>query len=195
MSGNLVFKQISSYTVNTCGVTTTGRAYCWGEGFSGILGNGETVNRNVPVPVSGNLSFAKVSVGLWMACGVTTDGDGYCWGEGGAGLGTGTDVGMSTTPVPVAGGLKWKAISAGGFVACGVTTANGGYCWGELAVVSNRPVAIAGSLLFDQVVVDWHSCALTVTGTAWCWGMGVYGQIGDGNLLSRSVPVKVAGQQ
>ena len=34
VSGNLVFKQISSYTMNTCGVTTSGRAYCWGEGWS-----------------------------------------------------------------------------------------------------------------------------------------------------------------
>ena len=194
VSGNLVFKQISAYTLNTCGVTTTGRAYCWGEGWSGILGNGETKNSNVPVPVSGNLSFASVSVGLWMACGVTTAGDGYCWGDGGSGLGTGTDVGVSSTPLPVAGGLKWKAISAAGYYACGVTTTKGGYCWGELAVPTNRPVAIAGSLLFDQVVADWHSCALTVDGTAWCWGMGEHGQIGDGNLRSRSAPVKVAGQ-
>jgi len=206
VSGNLVFKQISAYTLNTCGVTTAGRAYCWGEGWSGILGNGETVNRNVPVPVSGNLSFASVSVGLWMACGVTTDGDGYCWGSGYDGLGTGTDVGETTTPVAVAGGLKWKSISAGSFIACGVTTTNGGYCWGDNFVGAlgigasvlngiNRPVAIAGSLLFDQVVVDWHGCALTVAGAAWCWGMGDHGQIGDGNLRSRWVPVKVPGQQ
>lgn len=195
VSGNLVFRQIASYTVNTCGVTTAGRAYCWGEGWSGILGNGETKNSNVPVPVSGNLSFASVSVGLWMACGVTTDGDGYCWGDGGSGLGTGSDVGWSSTPLPLAGGLKWKSIRAGGYIACGVTTASGGYCWGEFIGGTNGPAAIAGSLLFDQVVVDWHRCALTVAGAAWCWGMGDHGQIGDGNLRSRSVPVKVAGQQ
>jgi hypothetical protein len=206
VAGNLKFKQISSYSWNTCGVTTSGSAYCWGEGWSGILGNGETDNSNVPVPVSGGHTFASVSAGLWMACGLTTLGDAYCWGEGGSGLGTGTSLGHSTTPVPVAGGMKWKSISAGGFVACGVTVTNGGYCWGgnfegALGVGpavrdgSNQPIAIAGSLALQQVVIDWHGCGLTVAGVAWCWSIGNSGQLGDGNLRTRWEPVKVAGQQ
>jgi hypothetical protein len=206
VAGNLKFRQVSTYTVNTCGVTTSGSAYCWGEGWSGILGNGQDLNSNVPVPVSGGHTFASVSVGLWMACGVTTQGDGYCWGEGGDALGTGTSLGQSSTPVLVAGGMKWKSINAGGFIACGVTVTSAGYCWGgnssgALGVGpavrdgSNQPIAIAGSLAFEQVVIDYHGCALTVAGVAWCWSSGGSGQIGDGNLRTRWEPVKVAGQQ
>ncbi|HWP71632.1 MAG TPA: hypothetical protein VNM36_11040 [Gemmatimonadaceae bacterium] len=206
VSGGLTFKQIDTYTLVTCGVTANGRAYCWGEGWSGILGNGDTSDSNSPAAVAGDLTFESVSVGAWMACGVTTAGDGYCWGTGGNGLGTGSDVGESSTPVLVAGGLKWKSISAGSFIACGVTTTSVGYCWGDnfqgtlgtgpsLLNGSNRPVAIAGSLLVDQVVVDWHGCALTVAGIAYCWGTGDHGEIGDGDLRTRWVPVKVAGQR
>ncbi|HZI29562.1 MAG TPA: hypothetical protein VFD64_15440 [Gemmatimonadaceae bacterium] len=206
VAGNLKFRQISTYLFNTCGVTITGSAYCWGEGWSGILGNGEKVNSNVPVPVSGGHTFASVSVGLWMACGVTTQGDGYCWGEGGNGLGTGTSLYASSTPVAVTGGIKWKSIKAGGWIACGVTVTNAGYCWGDNfqgalgvgAAVrdgSNRPIAIAGSLAFEQVVIDSHGCGLTVAGVAWCWSSGSYGQLGDGNLRTRWEPVRVAGQQ
>jgi alpha-tubulin suppressor-like RCC1 family protein len=206
VAGNLKFRQISTYTLNTCGVTTTGSAYCWGEGWSGILGNGQKLTSNVPVPVSGGHTFASVSVGMWMACGVTTQGDGYCWGEGGRGLGTGAALSQSSVPVPVAGGMKWKSIRAGGFIACGVTVTNAGYCWGDnfsgalgagasMRSGSDRPIAIAGSLAFDQVVIDWHGCGLTVAGIAWCWSTGEFGQIGDGNLRTRWEPVKVAGQQ
>lgn len=205
VTGGHSFRQISTYSFNTCGVTTAGQAFCWGEGWSGIIGNGNDTDSNAPALVSGNHAFASVSVGLWMACGVTTGGDGYCWGEGGRGLGTGTSLGSTPIPVLVTGGLKWKAISAGGFVACGVTVTNGGYCWGDNSLGAlgagetgrggtNQPIAIAGSLAFAQVVIDWHGCAVTTSGIAYCWSMGVYGQIGDGNLRTRLEPVKVAGQ-
>jgi alpha-tubulin suppressor-like RCC1 family protein len=102
--------------------------------------------------------------------------------------------------------MKWKSIRAGTYIACGVTVTGGGYCWGDnfegafgsgvtVKAGSNRPVAIVGSLVFDQVVVDWHGCGLTVAGTAYCWGMGSYGQIGDGDLRTRWQPVKVSGQK
>lgn len=208
VSGGLTFTQIDTYTGVSCGVTTSGAAYCWGEGWAGALGNGTTDDSDVPVAVQGGLTFASVSVGLWMACGVTTDGDGYCWGSdwGSGNLGTGAYADTETRPVLVTGGKKWKSIRAGGFVACGVTTANGGYCWGDnfngtlgagasMKGGSNKPIAIAGSLVFDHAVIDWHGCALTLSGTAYCWSDGSNGQIGDGNLRLRLEPVKVAGQR
>ena len=205
VTGGLSFRQISTYAFNTCGVTTMGQAWCWGEGWSGIIGNGDDADSNVPALVSGNHPFASVSVGMWMACGTTTGGDGYCWGEGGRGLGTGTAVGSTSVPLLVTGGLKWKSVSAGGFVACGVTVTNSGYCWGDnflgalgagpgVKEGSNQPIAIAGSLAFDRVVIDYHGCGLTTSGIAYCWSMGDHGQIGDGNLRTRLQPVKVAGQ-
>jgi alpha-tubulin suppressor-like RCC1 family protein len=38
-----------------------------------------------------------------------------------------------------------------------------------------------------------HSCGLTRTGTAYCWGSNTNGQLGDGSLESRTAPVAVAG--
>ena len=34
-----------------CGLAVTGRAYCWGYGISGQLGNGTFVVSGVPLPV------------------------------------------------------------------------------------------------------------------------------------------------
>ena len=89
----------------SCGLTTSGAAYCWGD----ALGNGTPVASLVPVPVSGGLKFSSVSVGAGnsfggsYACGVTTDGTAYCWGENFAGqLGNGSKD-DSSVPVKVAG--------------------------------------------------------------------------------------------
>lgn len=40
---------------------------------------------------------------------------------------------------------------------------------------------------------DFLTCALDVTGAAWCWGLGTSGQLGNGGSASSSSPVKVSG--
>ena len=94
---------MSAGTVSTCGLTTAGAAYCWGENGLGELGDGTEVDRSTPVPVAGGLSLTAVSVGGHHACGLTGAGEVYCWGDNQAGqLGSGTLDG-STVPIKVAG--------------------------------------------------------------------------------------------
>jgi alpha-tubulin suppressor-like RCC1 family protein len=53
VSGALTFQSISSGEVTTCGVTTGGVAYCWGDNEYGQLGSGATAAFLVPTKVSG----------------------------------------------------------------------------------------------------------------------------------------------
>jgi alpha-tubulin suppressor-like RCC1 family protein len=53
VSGGLAFQSISAGEVSTCGVTTTGVAYCWGDNEYGQLGTGSIANFLVPAKVSG----------------------------------------------------------------------------------------------------------------------------------------------
>lgn len=69
----------------TCGLTNDGKAWCWGWGPYGELGNGSYGTSLEPVAVVGGLYFSTLSLGGVHACGITTDEQLYCWGNNGSG--------------------------------------------------------------------------------------------------------------
>ena len=78
--GDLTFQAISAGGWHTCGLDQDGRAYCWGAGTEGRLGNDSGENSPAPVAVAGNRRFKSIAAGLRHTCGVTIDGEAYCWG-------------------------------------------------------------------------------------------------------------------
>ena len=55
-------------------------------------------------------------------------------------------------------------------------------------------VPVAGGLRFTAISLGWvHTCALTQSGAAYCWGRNDVGQLGSGPGPSRAVPTLVAG--
>ncbi len=87
--GNISFSSLSTGIFQTCGITSDGKAYCWGRNGSGQLGDGTTTMRVEPAAVAGNVRFKSITIGDDHACGVSTSDDLYCWGNGNAGkLGT-----------------------------------------------------------------------------------------------------------
>ena len=184
---NLVFAWVSVGYNRTCGVTTTGAAYCWGDNYTGGLGDGTYTNSATPVRVAGGLTFSTLSTSAFHTCGLTTAGAAYCWGT----VATGNPIGFSATPVPVAGGLTFASVSAGYVHSCGVTTAGAAYCWGEgydgelgdgsPETAEDAPQAVAGGLAFASVSAGGdQSCGVTITGAAYCWGMDTMGELGIG---------------
>jgi alpha-tubulin suppressor-like RCC1 family protein len=202
VTGGLSFVSLDAGFEHNCGITDGDVTYCWGRGIEGQLGDGIQTTSSVPVPVAGGLPFASVSAGLGHSCAVTTAGDAHCWGLDNGAFGNGSNpLFQSLIPVPAANGMELASIHAGTLFTCGVNPNDEAFCWGleagdgELGLgvpqdaalgfpVIEVPMPVVGDLNFESFVVTknnvWqgHTCGLTQSGEAFCWGTNATGALG-----------------
>jgi alpha-tubulin suppressor-like RCC1 family protein len=159
---------------SACAVLTSGGVDCWGANGLGELGDGTTIDSDVPVAVvgvggTGTLSGVKsvANAGGSGYCALLTSGGVDCWGANDVGqLGNGVE---------------------------GVPNGCGGSC-------STSPAAVVGvgkvgtlSGVASLVGALSSYCALLTSGGVDCWGQGMWGELGDGTNDRAAAPVAVAG--
>jgi alpha-tubulin suppressor-like RCC1 family protein len=53
-------------------------------------------------------------------------------------------------------------------------------------------VPVSGGLLFEELSAGGAvTCGRTTSGTEYCWGLNLSGQLGDGTLTNRATPTLV----
>ncbi|PRY67846.1 alpha-tubulin suppressor-like RCC1 family protein [Glaciihabitans tibetensis] len=190
-------------SIHSCAVATNGTGYCWGYNEYGQLGNGTTTNSSTPVAVTGlaGTTITDIAAGNSSACALTSDGIVSCWGYNLVGqLGDGTTgypTAPVTTPVTVAG-LTAKSvtgITVGGDSACALISDGTAYCWGNnnygqvgdgkiqhvrTAVPVIGLADVVGTTITTVTTGQYHSCAVTSDGIAYCWGFNGRGEVGNG---------------
>ncbi len=203
---------IAAGQAHSCEILS-GNAYCWGDNTNGELGNNTTISSNVPVAVytGGVLSgvdLTQITAGTNFTCALDAAGAAYCWGLGTSGqLGNGTTT-SSSIPVLVTtsgalSGVTLTQITADGATTCALASAGTAYCWGAggsgqlgngtTTAAQSTAVPVSGGLTLTQITAGGTSvCALSSAGTAYCWGAGGSGQLGNTtNTAAQSTPVAV----
>ena len=209
-------KQSSASFYHSCAIALNGRAYCWGSGNSGKLGNGSTASSRVPVAVntSGVLAgktIKQISAGENHTCAIASDNRAYCWGSNKNGqLGNGSTA-DSNVPVAVnmSGALAGKTIkqmSTGYSSTCAIASDNRAYCWGSgnngqlgngstadsrVPVAVNMSGALVGKTIKQILAGGDHGCVVASDDKMYCWGLNNNGELGNNSSVNSSVPVAV----
>ena len=205
---------IAAGGIHTCALTVLGGVKCWGDNAAGKLGNNSFLLVGSPVPVDvitlptlGALSgVVAVAAGSEHTCAIISGGGMKCWGQnihGELGINIAPILQISRTPLDVvglAGGVA--AISLGAQHTCALVASGGLQCWGNNLAGQvgdnanvNRLVPVdvlgltAGVAVIEAGII--HTCALTTTGGAKCWGRNGNGQLGDNSTNDSAVAVDV----
>lgn len=193
-------KRIGGGSFHTCRMLAeTGSVECWGQNRGGELGDGTTIDRHEPTPVTGLPPVVELAVGRRHNCARTASGEVYCWGFNSSHeVSPGTTI--STVPARVLGLPAASSLSLGGGMSCAVTSTGDLYCWGSRPVPNGishwrTPTRLAFFPKAQKVVTDDDRiCALTWNSTVWCWGNGRYQSLADGVSVAESpwsfIPVR-----
>ncbi|HET9729712.1 MAG TPA: hypothetical protein VFR41_09845 [Acidimicrobiia bacterium] len=186
----------------SCGLATSGMAYCWGANHSGQLGIGTTQAAFAPTPVAASEKFVAISGSHLSACALASTGGVWCWGQT---PGTALDT-VKTPALEPASPHPLRSLTVGRLYACGLDENGAAYCWGnnirgQLGVGDTlpraTPTSVLGGLTFTQISAGfWHTCGITAAGATYCWGDNSFfeGGFGSGVSLVKQ-PTMVAAPQ
>ena len=207
---------ISANFEHVCALLADASLFCWGQNFEGELGQNDSppgggepdTARDVlsPIAVPGT-DWSHVSAGNGFTCGIRFDGTLWCWGRN-----SGHQLGPSTEtqvrhPIQVATDSDWLRVVSGQQFSFALKQDHSLWCWGlnvASATGEGFPLGIATDGLDTPTRLgsasDWtavatrvfHTCAVNRTGELWCWGRGIEGQLGTGDVELRQQPTHVA---
>ncbi|MDD5222564.1 MAG: fibronectin type III domain-containing protein [bacterium] len=188
---------------HTCARLADNTIKCWGDNYSGQLGNGTNTHSNIPITVSGINSAVKISTGNSHTCAILSDYTIKCWGSNSFGqLGRGTNS-SSNTPVSVSEITTAAEISTGYYHTCAILTDNNAKCWGDnqrgqlgdgTFTGSNSPVVVSGINTATEITTGiYHTCARLTNNTVKCWGLNFTGQLVNGEYTASLAPVTISG--
>jgi alpha-tubulin suppressor-like RCC1 family protein len=181
-----------------------GTVWTWGWNANGQLGDGTVTQRNTPTQVPGLSGVVAIAAGGTHTVVRKTSGALWAWGANDSGqLGDGSTT-PRTSPVLVPNLTAAAGPWAGNFHTLATTGDGGLWTWGfngsgQLGLGTTGDLRWAPTLvatLATTAIADGGSgasVAVASDGAVSAWGGNVYGEVGDGTMLSRPAPVPVTG--
>jgi alpha-tubulin suppressor-like RCC1 family protein len=203
--------RIAAGDKHTCAIAQNDTIWCWGDNFFSQIGKSSftddfSLNPVQTTALPGSRVARRIVAGMNHTCVLATDGTVWCWGDNGWGA-LGVSGGTQADPVQVTLGKTATKIAAGGAETCALLSDDSLKCWGrnnkgQLGNGTSGSVAVTSPVYTSFIPASFtvahleigssHSCAVSVTGTAWCWGDFTNGRLGTTGLSNAVTPTATA---
>jgi len=201
------FTALAAGLGHVCAIAATGAAYCWGANNTGQLGGSSTDTCLVPgvdyysEQITTAVTCSKTPIVMAKApgtftalvassgtCGLVAGAQtAFCWGY--------PDNDILLPPA------TFLSLAAGSESVCGTTPRQTILCWSYVTPdpygdggIAPPPMVLGIDTPTSLVAGFGHWCAISATtGSAYCWGNNMAGELGDGLHTSSTSAVRVAG--
>lgn len=183
-----------------------GTLWAWGNNNSGQLGDGTTTRKLSPQRIGTDTDWQKISLKGGSCFAIKTNGTLWAWGQNNiSSLGLGFYSTFETVPTQVGTDTNWKEIISGYDHTLAIKTDN--TLWGTGANLYGQMgngVFLGNNFTFVQIGTEnnWKtastghmsSFALKNDGSLWAWGRNINGELGDGTVVNKNIPVQIGNQ-
>jgi alpha-tubulin suppressor-like RCC1 family protein len=188
------WKEVAAGFNHTLAIKTDGTLWAWGLNDKGQLGDGTTVNKNVPTQIGTDTDWATIDAEEYNSMALKTNGTLWLWGNNGSGqigngnFGTGV---FSNTPTQIGSDTDWVKISTGGLRTFALKSNGTVWGWGEnffgnLGIGNTNPHYTPFQI---GTATDWleisaggnQILAIKTNHTLWGWGLNKGGSLAIGN--------------
>jgi alpha-tubulin suppressor-like RCC1 family protein len=186
-----------------------GRAWAWGRGGEGQLGDGAAASSTVPVAVRApsDVAFTAIAAGSDYTVAIDAHGRPWAWGSAWDGrLGNGRSDGIVTVPEPVSlpGGVVIVTLAGGGSHVLALDAEGRTWGWGRnvegqvgdpsgrMHLEPTRVRVDAGVRFVGLAAGMGHSMAVDDQGRLWGWGWNRRRELGDADTPVRPVPAPLS---
>ena len=167
-TGEIISEVIIGY-YHSLAITSEGRIFTWGSNIYAGIGDGTTIDRNLPIEITSNFSLnasetiTEVSLGGYHSIVITSEGRVFTWGYNANGqLGDGTTTNRNlpteiTSNFDLNTGETISEVSLGGFCSSAITFEGRVFTWGSNnnGVLGNgMPEVYLGNIIIPTEITD-----------------------------------------
>ena len=184
------WKDISCGECHSVALKTDGTLWAWGRNNYGQLSTGlGRTNFSIPIQIGTESNWKEISAGRYHTLAKKTTNQlffiGACYGT------------QFSQPNAITTATDWADFSASAYVDYAIKQNGSLWKWSHTAAAASGVAQVGTATNWSKVAsshgtsIEEHALLIRTNGTLWAIGKNQFGQLGDGTLVDKTLPVQI----
>jgi alpha-tubulin suppressor-like RCC1 family protein len=184
------WKDISCGEGHSVALKTDGTLWAWGRNNYGQLSTGlGRLNSSMPIQIGTESNWKEISAGRHHTLAKKTNNQlffiGACYGT------------QFSQPNAVTSATDWADFSASAFIDYAIKQNGTLWKWSHTAAAASGVAQVGTATNWSKVAsshgtsIEEHALLIRTNGTLWAIGKNQFGQLGDGTIIEKTIPIQI----